>query len=70
MKITRDSAKAPLHILQVYRDTRSFIDIKRIETGLATDYHMQSKAFTAARNLSFIVHRTRTVFSCHASELK
>jgi hypothetical protein len=29
-------------MIEVYRDTRSFIDMKRIETYLATEYHIVS----------------------------
>ena len=34
--------KVPLHMYQVLVDTRSFIDIKRIETYLATEIHLKS----------------------------
>jgi hypothetical protein len=34
--------KVPLHMLQVYLDTRSFIDMKRIETYLAAEIHLKS----------------------------
>ena len=34
--------KVPAHMIEVYRDTRSFIDMKRIETYLATEYHLRS----------------------------
>ncbi len=34
--------RVPLHMVQVYRDTNSFIDMKRIETYLATEYHLKS----------------------------
>jgi hypothetical protein len=30
--------RVPLHMLQVYRDTKSFIDFRRIETYLANEY--------------------------------
>jgi len=32
----------PKHMIEVYRDTKSFIDMKRIETYLATEYHIKS----------------------------
>jgi hypothetical protein len=34
--------KVPGHMLEVLRDTRSFIDMKRIETYLAHEYHIRS----------------------------
>jgi len=34
--------KVPTHMFEVWNDTRSFIDMKRIETYLATEYHMKS----------------------------
>ena len=34
--------KVPLHMYQVFMDTRSFIDMKRIETYLATEIHLKS----------------------------
>jgi hypothetical protein len=34
--------KVPRHMIQVYADTRSFIDMKRIETYLATEVHFLS----------------------------
>ena len=34
--------RVPVHMFEVYRDTRSFIDMKRIETYLATEYHIVS----------------------------
>ena len=34
--------KVPRHMFQVYADTRSFIDMKRIETYLATEVHFLS----------------------------
>jgi hypothetical protein len=34
--------RVPKHMIEVYRDTRSFIDMKRIETYLATEYHIRS----------------------------
>ncbi len=34
--------KVPWHMLQVLTDTRSFIDMKRIETYLATEVHFKS----------------------------
>lgn len=34
--------KVPLHMLQVYMDTRSFIDMKRIEIYLAAEIHLKS----------------------------
>jgi len=34
--------KVPRHMFQVYADTRSFIDMKRIETYLATEIHFLS----------------------------
>ena len=34
--------RVPGHMIEVYRDTRSFIDMKRIETYLATEYHIVS----------------------------
>jgi hypothetical protein len=34
--------KVPLHMYQVLMDTRSFIDMKRIETYLATEIHFKS----------------------------
>jgi hypothetical protein len=34
--------KVPVHMYQVYADTRSFIDMKRIETYLATEIHFLS----------------------------
>ena len=36
--------KVPLHMLQVYRDTRTFIDMKTIEIYLTTEVHFKSKA--------------------------
>ncbi len=30
------------HMISVYNDTRSFLDYKRIETYLATEYHIVS----------------------------
>jgi hypothetical protein len=34
--------RAPLHMLQVYRDTRSFIDMRTIEIYLTTEFHFKS----------------------------
>lgn len=34
--------KVPRHMIQVYADTKSFIDMKRIETYLATEVHFLS----------------------------
>lgn len=34
--------RVPLHMVQVYRDTISFIDMKRMETYLAAEYHFRS----------------------------
>jgi hypothetical protein len=34
--------KAPLHMYQVLMDTRSFIDMKKIETFLTTEIHLKS----------------------------
>jgi hypothetical protein len=34
--------RVPAHMLEVLRDTRSFIDMKRIETYLAAEYHIKS----------------------------
>jgi hypothetical protein len=34
--------KVPWHMIQVLTDTRSFIDMKRIETYLATEVHFKS----------------------------
>jgi len=34
--------KAPLHMYEVLKDTRSFIDMKKIETYLATEIHFKS----------------------------
>ena len=34
--------KVPIHMYQVWRDTLSFIDMKRIETYLATEFHIKS----------------------------
>jgi hypothetical protein len=34
--------KVPKHMMQVLRDTKSFIDMKRIETYLATEYILKS----------------------------
>lgn len=34
--------KVPIHMYQVLMDTRSFIDMKRIETYLATEIHLKS----------------------------
>ena len=34
--------QVPRHMYRVYRDTRSFIDMKRIETYLATEIHIKS----------------------------
>lgn len=34
--------KVPLHMMQVLRDTRSFIDMKMIEVYLTTEYHLKS----------------------------
>lgn len=34
--------KVPLHMYQVWMDTRSFIDMKKIETYLCTEYHFLS----------------------------
>jgi hypothetical protein len=34
--------KVPLHMYQVLKDTRSFIDMKKIETYLAEEYHIKS----------------------------
>lgn len=34
--------KVPLHMYQVWMDTKSFIDMKRIETYLATEIHIKS----------------------------
>ena len=34
--------KVPIHMYQVLMDTRSFIDMKRIETYLASEYHLKS----------------------------
>ena len=33
--------RVPKHMIEVYRDTNSFIDMKRIETYLATEYHIK-----------------------------
>jgi hypothetical protein len=35
--------KVPYHMYLVYRDTISFIDMKRIETYLATEIHIRSR---------------------------
>ena len=35
--------KVPIHMYQVYKDTKSFIDMKRIETYLAEEYHIKSQ---------------------------
>jgi hypothetical protein len=32
----------PKHMIEVFRDTRSFIDMKRIETYLAAEYHIRT----------------------------
>ena len=34
--------KVPIHMYQVFMDTRSFIDMKRIETYLAAEFHLKS----------------------------
>lgn len=34
--------KVPLHMYQVLKDTRSFIDMRKIETYLATEFHFKS----------------------------
>jgi hypothetical protein len=34
--------KVPLHMLQVFKDTRGFIDMRRIETYLASEIHLKS----------------------------
>ena len=34
--------KVPIHMYQVFMDTRSFIDMRRIETYLATEIHLKS----------------------------
>ncbi len=34
--------KLPRHMMEVWKDTRSFIHMKRIETYLATEYHIRS----------------------------
>ena len=34
--------KVPIHMYQVFMDTRSFIDMKRIETYLVSEYHLKS----------------------------
>jgi len=34
--------KVPLHMYQVLKDTRSFIDMRRIETYLTTEFHFKS----------------------------
>jgi hypothetical protein len=34
--------KVPYHMLLVYKDTISFIDMKRLETYLATEYHFKT----------------------------
>lgn len=34
--------KVPIHMYQVFMDTRSFIDMKRIETYLASEFHLKS----------------------------
>lgn len=34
--------KVPLHMYQVFMDTRSFIDMRRIETYLTTEIHLKS----------------------------
>lgn len=34
--------RAPLHMLQVYRDTRSFIEMRTIEIYLTTEFHFKS----------------------------
>ena len=34
--------KVPIHMCQVFMDTRSFIDMKRIETYLASEFHLKS----------------------------
>jgi len=39
--------KTPLHMLEVWKDTRSFMDMRRMEIYLATEYHMKSKQATA-----------------------
>jgi hypothetical protein len=34
--------KVPVHMFQVFMDTRSFIDMRRIETYLASEFHLKS----------------------------
>ncbi len=34
--------KVPLHMYQVLKDTRSFIDMRKIETYLTTEFHFKS----------------------------
>ena len=34
--------KVPIHMYQVWMDTKSFIDMRRIETYLATEIHLKS----------------------------
>lgn len=34
--------KVPAHMVEVWKDTRSFIHMKRIETYLASEYHMKT----------------------------
>ena len=34
--------KVPIHMYQVFMDTRSFIDMKRIETYLASEFFLKS----------------------------
>ena len=34
--------KVPIHMVQVFMDTRSFIDMRRIETYLASEIHLKS----------------------------
>lgn len=34
--------KVPRHMMEVWKDTRSFIDMKQIETYLAVEYHLKS----------------------------
>jgi len=42
MKFFGPPVKVPRHMLMVLRDSRSFIDMKRIETYLAAEYHIRS----------------------------
>lgn len=38
--------KVPGHMMEVWKDSRSFIHMKRIETYLASEYHMKSQLFS------------------------